>query len=269
LRLERGGEHLFDETRIALLEGIAATGSITKAGKAAGVSYRTAWLAVDHLNALADEPLVERSQGGARGGGTWLTPYGERMIAVYRAVQKEHAGCLGRLRAGIADFDRFLRLTRKISLRTSARNQFFGTVAAIRTEPLSAEVTLRLKGRDRIRARITREGLESLGLRVGDEACALIKANWIELRHASGSGRKSAMPPGAGPSRAEGNGPAGPANLLRGVVADTLRSGARCEVAVNLAGGNTLVTVADGYWKTGDAAAAAFRPEDVILGVAG
>lgn len=250
LRLDRGGELLFDETRIALLEAIAATGSITKAGKAAGVSYRTAWLAIDHLNALSDEPLVERSQGGARGGGTRLTPYGERMIAVYRAVAGEHAGYLDRLREGVADFDRFLRLKRKVSLRTSARNQIFGSVAAIRPDGLSAEVELRLKGRDRLKARITRGGLEGLGLSAGDEAYALIKANWIAL-HPVDVARSPGM------------------NALRGAVESVAKAGEEREVSLRLPGGNTLVTmIRGGRWKAGDAAAAVFRPEDVILGVA-
>jgi molybdate transport system regulatory protein len=250
LRIDRGGELLFDETRIALLEAIAKTGSITRAGRAAGVSYRTAWLAIDHLNALADQPLVERSQGGSRGGGTRLTPYGERMIAVYRAAAGEHAGYLERLRAGVADFDRFLRLTRKVALRTSARNQLFGTVASIRADGLSAEVALRLKGCDRIRARITRGGLEGLGLRAGDEAYALVKANWIGLHPGDASRR-----PGT--------------NALRGTIDSVARAGAEREVALRLPGGSVLVTVVrGGNWQAGQAAVAVIRPEDVILGVA-
>ncbi len=51
--------------RIALLQHIAEQGSITRAAKSAGLSYKAAWDAIDELNNLAQKPLVERSVGGA------------------------------------------------------------------------------------------------------------------------------------------------------------------------------------------------------------
>lgn len=50
--------------RIALLQHVAEQGSITRAAKAAGISYKAAWDAIDELNNLATQPLVERSTGG-------------------------------------------------------------------------------------------------------------------------------------------------------------------------------------------------------------
>src|SRR3546814_11797252 len=61
-------------SRIALLEQIAETGSITAAAKAVGLSYRAAWDAVAAMNNLADRPLVEGSAGGRHGGGPRPTP---------------------------------------------------------------------------------------------------------------------------------------------------------------------------------------------------
>ena len=57
----------------ALLEQIAVQGSITRAAKAAGLSYKAAWDAIDELNNLAERPLVERSVGGKGGGGARLS----------------------------------------------------------------------------------------------------------------------------------------------------------------------------------------------------
>lgn len=54
--------------RLALLEQIAEQGSITRAAKAAGLSYKAAWDAIDELNNLAERPLVSRSVGGKGGG---------------------------------------------------------------------------------------------------------------------------------------------------------------------------------------------------------
>ena len=77
------------DTRIRLLEAIDRYGSISQAAKAVPLSYKAAWDAVDAMNNLAEAPLVERSVGGKHGGGTSLTDYGRRVIAMYRAVEQE------------------------------------------------------------------------------------------------------------------------------------------------------------------------------------
>jgi molybdate transport system regulatory protein len=85
---------MFDEDRrlgpgkIALLEAIAATGSISGAARAMGMSYRRAWLLLDATNAMFAEPVAETSQGGQRGGGAQLTPFGRQVIERYQAIEK-------------------------------------------------------------------------------------------------------------------------------------------------------------------------------------
>jgi molybdate transport system regulatory protein len=57
-----------------------------------GMSYRRAWLLVDALNHLFDEPVVETKHGGPAGGGADLTPLGHRLVHHYRAIEaKAHA----------------------------------------------------------------------------------------------------------------------------------------------------------------------------------
>ena len=53
-----------------MLEAIGSQGSISAAAKQQGISYRSAWDAVNEMNNLWDSPLVEKSPGGAHGGGT-------------------------------------------------------------------------------------------------------------------------------------------------------------------------------------------------------
>jgi molybdate transport system regulatory protein len=177
------------------------------------------------------------------------------LLKMYGILQKEHGKYLDRLRAGIHDFDRFLHLTRKISLKTSARNQLFGKVLSIRKDTLTAVVVLGLKGKEKIVSRITAEGLESLGLRVGDDAYALIKANWIELE-------KTAAPKKAKPE-----------NRLSARI-DGLREGdGNSEYVLRLEGGSTLVASArekksgPAALKEGDRIHAGFEASNVILGV--
>jgi ComF family protein len=73
--------------RIALLQHIAEQGSITRAAKSAGISYKAAWEAIDELNNLAQTPLVERSVGGKGGGGARLSVAGERVLRLYQRLQ--------------------------------------------------------------------------------------------------------------------------------------------------------------------------------------
>jgi molybdate transport system regulatory protein len=52
-----------------------------------GMSYRRAWLLLDALNALFEEPVIETKHGGQGGGGAGLTPFGYRVIDQYRAME--------------------------------------------------------------------------------------------------------------------------------------------------------------------------------------
>lgn len=85
------------ETRIRLLEAIETHGSITRAAKCAGLSYKAAWDQVACMNRLACRPVVERSTGGRDGGGSRLTPYGLRLIAFYRAFEWDYRAALAEL----------------------------------------------------------------------------------------------------------------------------------------------------------------------------
>ncbi len=73
---------------MALLELIAELGSISQAGKAMGMSYRTAWQLVTSMNEHFVEPLVVSTKGGAQGGGARLTPMGQDVLRRYRAMER-------------------------------------------------------------------------------------------------------------------------------------------------------------------------------------
>jgi molybdate transport system regulatory protein len=73
--------------KIALLETIRATGSISAAARRLGMSYRRAWLLVEQINDALLEPVVTAAIGGRQGGGAALTPNGERVIELYRSIE--------------------------------------------------------------------------------------------------------------------------------------------------------------------------------------
>ena len=174
------------DKRVRLLEAIARHGSISQAAKHVPLSYKAAWDAVDAMNNLADMPLVERSTGGRTGGGTLLTDYGRRVIALYRAVESEYQAALDRLSSQFAqtpvgDIQAFQRLLRRMSVRSSARNQFAGSVCGLREGPVDFEVLLRIDDELEIAAVVTRDSAEQLGLAIGTEAIALVKASSLLL----------------------------------------------------------------------------------------
>ncbi len=73
--------------KIALLEAIQQTRSITAAAKSLEMSYRRAWILVDELNASLKQPAVRSATGGERGGGSELTEVGEKLIDLYRRIE--------------------------------------------------------------------------------------------------------------------------------------------------------------------------------------
>jgi molybdate transport system regulatory protein len=184
------------DKRICLLEAIDKSGSISQAAKAVPMSYKAAWDAVDDMNNVAPEPLVNRSAGGRHGGGTELTTFARRLIAFYRALEQESQRALEKLTAnlaqnGVQDVADFRQALRRMSMKTSARNQFAGPVTAVKEGVVDTEVTVSLAPGLDLVAIVTRESAENLGLVVGRDVLAFVKASSILLM-AGEDGRISA-----------------------------------------------------------------------------
>lgn len=243
------------ERKLVLFEKIGALGSITKAAKAAGLSYKAAWDAVDEINSASEAPVVAARAGGAGGGGARLTEHGRAVVRVLRAIEGEQRALLTSLHRGRDDFGRYYALFKRISMKTSARNQFFGTVSRVLRGPVSAEVELALGGPDRIVATITNESLEDLDLKVGAEAFALVKASWVILHSGGPELKLSAR------------------NRFTGEVVKVIRGAVQDEVKLRLRGGSLLcatitrASAKDLGLKPGVAIGAAFKASSVILGV--
>jgi molybdate transport system regulatory protein len=77
----------FGPGKAELLEAIRDTGSIAAAGRRMGMSYQRAWDLVAAMNGHFREPVVAPAKGGARGGGTALTPFGTEVLAAYREIE--------------------------------------------------------------------------------------------------------------------------------------------------------------------------------------
>ena len=192
-------------------------GSITRAARALPMSYKCAWDAIDAMNNLSEQALVERSAGGRQGGGTRLTDAGRRLIATFRALEHEQQGAVAHLQphlrspaarrgAGAVrgavpsavskaasgeawgaaaseapDAAQLQLLLRRLAVRTSARNQFVGRVSRLNESKLSVEVIVELDANTHIAAGVTRESARSLALAPGSAVLALVKASSVLL----------------------------------------------------------------------------------------
>jgi len=87
MRITQGEVIAIGPGKIALLEAIDRTGSITAAAKSLEMSYRRAWLLLDELNRSMERPAVDSAKGGQHGGGSALTSEGRALIDLYRRIE--------------------------------------------------------------------------------------------------------------------------------------------------------------------------------------
>jgi molybdate transport system regulatory protein len=198
--------------------------------------------------------LVERKTGGQKGGGTTLTAYGRRVVGAYRRLEQEREQVLKKLAEVMNDFDEYYHLIRRFDMKTSARNQYLGTVRSIKSGQINAEVVLDIGGGDVLAAVITNESVEHLGMKVGSEVYALIKAPWVIVTTSDGF-KTSAR------------------NELHGTIVRCEVGAVNSEIIIELAGGKTVVAVVTNDsvkslgLKTGVKACALIKASHVILAV--
>jgi molybdate transport system regulatory protein len=88
--IERKGVSILGPGRMAILEAIDRTGSLTEATKECNISFRKGWKLIAEINEQLEQPVVISERGGAGGGGkSSLTEYGKNLIQQYRTIRKE------------------------------------------------------------------------------------------------------------------------------------------------------------------------------------
>lgn len=165
-----------DARFFALLQALHDTGSINKAARTAGLSYKGAWLMLESAGNLALEPLWHTERGG-----TTLMPAAMALLDAWRALQDAHRAFLRTQETQLAQLPALQGLLRRMSMKTTARNQFAGIVKALQLGPVSATVTIALKSGDDIVATMTADAAKRLKLKKGKEALALVKASAVVL----------------------------------------------------------------------------------------
>lgn len=251
LALRSDGRLLVGRERIGLLEAVVEHGSITKAAKAAGFSYKTAWEAVNAINNLLPTPAFVTKTGGRAGGGAEVTEEGRRLIATFHRLE-DRLSRISRLIAqeGLGEHEEDLLWA--TGLRISARNMFRAEVTRIRKGPVDVEVTLKVSDRHAILATVTNSATDDLGLAVGSKVLVLIKAPFIRFA------KVDQAPPVA-------------RNWFAGVVSYRADSRPNSEIHLDIGHGKTLIGVVprqaadDLDIKEGHEIAATFEANHVIL----
>lgn len=254
LWFNRDGQNYIGGKRIALLEQIAQTGSISKAAKAVNLSYKAAWDAINIMNNLSEQPLVICSTGGQGGGGTQLTPLGQQLVYTWRRMQAEYERFVARVADGIENFDNVNQLLRAIAMKTSARNQLRGTIKQIVKGAVNGDVILDIGHGLEIFANITNDAIDEMQLEIGKPAVALIKASFVLLSpdpHIRISAR----------------------NRLTGTVLKLTAGAVNSELKLELAGGKILTAIVtresvdEFSFATGQSCTALIKASHVIIAV--
>jgi molybdate transport system regulatory protein len=85
--VEKDGALALSGYRVRLLKHIAETGSLAEGARRMGLSYRRAWGKIREIETNLGLRLVDSEVGGPGGGGTRLTPMGERVVRLYEQFE--------------------------------------------------------------------------------------------------------------------------------------------------------------------------------------
>ncbi len=154
-----------------ILQAIEKENSISKAAQVLGMSYRYVWNYIQDVEKTLDDRIVETFKGGkSGGGGATLTDLGKSLLEEYRQVESY----LGKVVSdkGNAEVK---------SMKLSARNQFKGKVLAVEKGVITAKVKVQVTVPITITAVITKDAVEDLDLKVGDEVEAIVKSTEIMI----------------------------------------------------------------------------------------
>jgi len=255
LWMQKKSQNFLGGNRIDLLEQIDRCGSISTAAKAAGMSYKTAWDALNVMNNLADQSLTVAVTGGSGGGGTRLTEEGKKVIRLYRLLEAEHQSMLARLGESLDDFNNYLPLLQRMTMRISDKNVFSGTVCEIVRDVSVSQVVLQLKSGHQMTAVVSTDSVDALELEIGSSAYALVKASSVMIANNDLTLKISAK------------------NRITGCITKITESAVTGEVVLDIGAGETITaTITDSSVRNlglqeGNKVCAIIKSTSVIIGV--
>ncbi len=169
--LEYKDKPLIGKGGAEILEAIDKENSISKAAETLGMSYRYVWNYLHDIQDTLQEPIIETFKGGkSGGGGARLTDLGRSLLGEYRQVE----GYLSRVLSDSGSLE-------VKGLKLSARNRFKGKVVAVEKGVITAKVKVEVKMPVTVTAVITKDAVEDLDIKVGDEVEAIVKSTEVMI----------------------------------------------------------------------------------------
>lgn len=171
LWLEHEGKSVLGRGGAEILEAIKEEESISKAARRLGMSYRYVWNYLDKMEKVLRQPVVTTFRGGRTGGGgTHLTALGEDLLKEYHRMEKY-------VKELLADEEYW----EAVGLKISARNRLSGVVKEVETGEVAAKIKISIDAPTVITALISREAVEELDIKPGDQVKAVIKATEVMI----------------------------------------------------------------------------------------
>ena len=169
--IEHEGKPILGKGGAKILTEIETEQSLSKAAQKLGMSYRYVWNYVQKIHRALGETVVETYKGGKTGGG------GAKLTIVGKALLEEYV----RLEDCLGEFLTCTNGSGVKSLKLSARNQFKGKIVSVEKGVITAKVKVEVTLPATITAVITKESVEDLGLKVGDEVTAIVKSTEVMI----------------------------------------------------------------------------------------
>ena len=145
--------------------------SISKAAETLRMSYRYVWNYIQDIQKTLEEPIVETYKGGkSGGGGANLTDLGKSLLAEYKHAESY----MDKVLSGSSNLE-------VKNLKLSARNSFKGKVVAVEKGVITAKVKVEVKMPVTVTAVITKDAVEDLDIKVGDEVEAIVKSTEVMI----------------------------------------------------------------------------------------
>jgi len=169
--LEHKGQPLLGKGGADILNAIRSEHSISKAAQKTHMSYRYVWNYLGKLQKALKQPIITTHKGGTKGGGgAKLTSLGEALLKEYKRVEAYVGEVLEDQEYWVA-----------AGLKISARNRLKGTVKTVDKGDIIAKIKLEIRTPATITALISREAVEDLNIKPGDNVEAVIKATEIMI----------------------------------------------------------------------------------------
>jgi molybdate transport system regulatory protein len=154
-----------------ILEAVDKESSISKAAETLDMSYRYVWNYLQDIQKTLEQPIVETYKGGKEGGGgAKLTDLGKNLLVEYKQVESYLGNVLSN--SGSLEVK---------ALKLSARNRFKGKVVAVEKGVITAKVKVEVKVPVTVTAVITKDAVEDLDIKVGDEVEAIVKSTEVMI----------------------------------------------------------------------------------------